>query len=95
VQKYYLANHCGIKLIAPSKVIIAQIKEAIDILVKKHPVAFKLIKTINGIVVPNSRKTYDNMLFVKERIYVCDAGMIIESSAYYFSTLLAHEARHI
>jgi len=91
---YYSKKIYNIEILASTKIEIDIIKKAL-LFIKTHaPQSFSRLKKLQAIIIyPN--KDYNNILFPKENIYICQQGTIIESSMPYLASLLIHEAHHL
>lgn len=94
MKKYLSKNVYGIEVVAATDKEIEKIRKAIGFIKIKDSKSFNLFRRLKAILVfPN--KDSDNQLFLKEKVYVCQTGTILESSVSYLASLFVHEARHI
>lgn len=53
------------------------------------------LKKISAILVYSKKTGYDNLLFPKEGIYVCQTRTVLDATREYLASLFVHEARHL
>lgn len=83
-----------IEIVSNSQNDINKILETLLFIKKKSKDNWRQIKLITAIIV-SPKNGYDNQLFPKERIWICQAGTVRKSSIPYLASLLMHEACHI
>lgn len=91
---FYKQKIQGVNVISKTKKEASKIRGAIFFLKRRRPQVFKLVKTLNAILV-YSKRGYENQLFYKERIWICKTQTVLESSIAYLTSLLVHEAEHL
>ena len=94
MKKYHSNNIYGIEVVAITNEEIKKIEKAIHFIKTKDSKSLNLLKRLRAILV-FPEKGYDNLLFLKEKVYVCQTGTILESSISYLASLFIHEARHL
>lgn len=94
MKKYFSNDVYGIEVIAITKKEIEKIRKAIHFIKTRDPKSFNLFRRLKAILVL-PEKGYDNQLFLKEKVYICQTGTILESSISYLASLFIHEARHM
>lgn len=94
MKKYLSKNVYGIEVMVATDKEIKKIRKAINFIKNEDSKSFNLLKRLRAILVI-STKGYDNQLFMREKVYVCQTDTILESSMSYLASLFIHEARHI
>lgn len=93
-EYYFKYDFSGIEVVAKTKKEIEKVILALKFLKSKEKKYFKLLKDLKAILVL-FKKDYDNLLWIREKIYICETLTILESSKEYLTSLLLHEAIHI
>ena len=93
-MKYNLKKFLNIEIVAKTDNEIKKIVKALEFIKAKDKKSFNILKKLNAILVL-PKKGYDNTLFVKKSIYICQAGTVLRSSISYLSSLFIHESRHL
>ena len=94
MRKYLSRNVYGIEVVATTDKEIEKIRKAIYFIKTRDLKSFNLFKQLKAVLI-FPKKYYDNLLFLKEKVYVCQTGTILESSISYLASLFIHEARHL
>lgn len=83
----------GINIVGQNLKDIKKVSEAV-LFLNKDTIWNKKIKNLKQIVI-HSKNSYDNELFYKGRIWVCQLGTVREASVVYLASLIIHEIFHI
>lgn len=83
----------GIEIIGATLKDLKKVSEAVLFLASDSAWAGKL-KNLKKIII-HGKNSYDNELFHRGRIWVCQLGTVRESSVVYLASLIAHEIYHI
>lgn len=93
-MKYKFKKFLNIEIVAKTDKEIKKITEALEFIKIEDEKSFSILRNLKAILVL-PKKRYDNTLFVKESVYICQAGTILRSSVFYLASLFVHEVRHL
>ncbi|MEW6616882.1 MAG: hypothetical protein AB1333_00440 [Patescibacteria group bacterium] len=93
-QVYVFRKYSGIEIGAKNEEEIARIKKALQFVRTRGKKFFIPIQFLKSILVRPKGK-YNNLLFPREGVYVCEPGTINESSKSYLGSLFVHEGTHM
>lgn len=94
-KQYQRKKICGICIMAQTPKELRCVEIAIKFVAKKEKKLLIQLKKIDAILVYAKKRGYDNLLFAKERIYVCQTRTVLDSTKEYLASLFLHEARHL
>ena len=94
MKKIFVTTQYGITIAATQKTVLEKLKRAVSFAVQHDIQSSRLVKRMRAILV-YPRNGYDNELFRKSRIWVCEMKTIRESSTPYLASLLVHEGWHL
>lgn len=94
MRKFFSKRIYGIEIVASTKKEINKLKRALEFIKLKETKILKTLQWLKAILVFPG-KTYNNLLVLEKKIYICQPKTILESSKQYLASLLVHEAKHI
>ncbi len=83
----------GIEIVGSTLKDLKKVSEAI-LFLKKDDVWGNKLNNLKKIII-HGKNSYDNELFHRGRIWVCQLGTVRESSVVYLASLIAHEIYHV
>lgn len=94
LDMFYEKKENGTRIVASSKSEVARTARALKLVKRYQGEEFSQADNLAAVLV-YPKRDYDNELFVKKKIWICQSGTVQESSPEYLASLLVHEMSHL